>query len=393
MRPRVVRRIDQLHGLMASAVEAADVPGAAMLVADRDGVLFAEAFGRRGVADNTPMTLDSLFWLASMTKAVTSAAAMQLVERGLLELDAPISALLPELGKPQVLMGFDANGTPRLRPAARPITLRHLLTHTAGFTYDTFSADMMRFRGEAGPAKPGQRAGLNGPLLFDPGDGWEYGVSTDWVGLAVEAASGQRLDAYFAEHLFRPLKMTDTGFVFSPADKERVAALHLRGGDGSVSVIPSPVADAAEWEVLLGGAGLIGTGGDYVRFMRMILNKGMLDGVRVLKSETVDLMSENQVGSLLAGSAASIFPRGSNRPDLFPGMGNAWGLGFLINSLPGKGGRATGSLSWTGLANCYYWIDSTSGLCAVLLAQLLPFGDSKMLGLLESFETAIYAGP
>src|SRR5256885_608528 len=200
--------------VLRSAIDRGDVRGVVARAATRDNVIYQGAFGRRTLPDGPAMNTDTVFWIASMTKAITSAAAMQLVEQGKLALDQPIAGLLPELASPQVLEGFDAAGEPRLRPARRAITLRHLITHTAGFVYDIWNAEMGRYMEKTGV--PGiiscQNAALALPLVFEPGERWDYGINIDWVGKAVERASGQRLGDYFAEHLFEPIGMKDSGF-------------------------------------------------------------------------------------------------------------------------------------------------------------------------------------
>jgi CubicO group peptidase (beta-lactamase class C family) len=378
--------VSVIDDAISAGLERARLPGAVALVGDRDGLVYAKAFGTRGVADATPMSLDTLFWLASMTKAVTSVAAMQLVEQERLALDEPIGGLLPELAQPHVLTGFDETGAPITRPATRAITLRHLLTHTAGFGYDFMNADMLRSRGENPPA-PGSRASLNAVLLFDPGERWEYGVSTDWVGLAVEAASGQDLGAYFATHIFAPLGMGDTGFGF---DEARAAPLHTRLPEGGLAQIPSLAASLDGAGYLSGGGGLSGTGGDYMRFLRMILNGGALDGRRLLETKTVEMMAQNQIGDLRAGALGSVMPHMTLPFDLFPDMKTEWGLGFLINPEPIPGRRAAGSLAWAGLGNTHYWIDPTSNRAGLLLTQTFPFGDPAVMDLVRDFETAAY---
>ena len=339
---------------ISAGLERARLPGAVAMVGDRDGVLYAKAFGTRGVADATPMAVDTPFWLASMTKAVTSVAAMQLVEHGRLTLDGPIGSLLPELANPRVLTGFDEAGAAITRPARRTITLRHLLTHTAGFGYDFMNGDMLRSRGDDGPA-PGSRASLDAALLFDPGERWEYGLSTDWAGLAVEAASGQDLGAYFAEHIFAPLGMASVGFVH---DEARAAPLHTRLPDGSLTQIPSlaPLLNAGGY--LSGGGGLSGTGDDYMRLLRMILNGGELDGVRVLERETVGMMAQNQIGDLRAGALGSVTPHMTLPFDLFPSCEDRLGPGLPDQSQNRFQDAAPLAVwAWAGLANTHYWID------------------------------------
>ena len=275
----------------AAAFAQARLPGAVGLIVDRDGVRHAEALGLADTAGGTAMQIDTVCQIASMTKALVSAGAMQLVEQGRLQLDADIGALLPELAAPQVLAGFDAQGQPQLRPAARAITLRHLLTHTAGLGYFFVHPEVLRYFGAVGTPRPGTRASITMPLMFDPGDRWEYSVATDWVGLAIEAATGERLNDYLAANLFAPLGMGQTAFRDRlPADAARV---HVRSAEGAL----------AKLEVYLGGGEFDGGGGgitstapDYARFVRMILNGGALDGQRVLRAETIAEMGRNQVG-------------------------------------------------------------------------------------------------
>ena len=222
---------------------------------------------------------------AGWYKAITSVAAMQLVERGLLSLDAPIGEILPELANPMVVDGFDESGVAILRPAKRPITLRNLLTHTSGFGYDFCNIDMQRARGPGGPPPPGSRAGIVSPLLFDPGTRWEYGISTDWVGMAIEAASNKSLDEFMAESIFKPLGMIDTGFTLSQNQRARQATLYARQKNGALLPFPADVGGAPEFHS--GGGGLLGTGGDYMRFLRMILNGGTLDDVCILSAQSI----------------------------------------------------------------------------------------------------------
>jgi CubicO group peptidase (beta-lactamase class C family) len=213
-----MRELSQIDRVLQTATDRGDVPGVVAMAATREGPVYQGAFGRRALPDGPPMTADSVFWIASMTKAITSAAAMQLVEQGRLALDRPIAEVLPELGSPRVLEGFDAAGEPRLRPARRAITLRHLITHTAGFVYDIWCPEMGRYMEKMGV--PGiiscQNAALMLPLVFEPGEKWDYGINIDWVGKAVERASGQPLGDYFAEHIFGPIGMEDTGFGVTP---------------------------------------------------------------------------------------------------------------------------------------------------------------------------------
>jgi CubicO group peptidase (beta-lactamase class C family) len=330
-----------------------------------------------------------VFWIASMTKAITSVAALREVEAGRLRLDAPIAEVLPELAAPKVLEGFDAGGRPRLRPARRAITLRHLLTHTAGFSYDIWNTEIGRYMAAEGV--PGiiscENAALTTPLVAEPGERWEYGINIDWAGKAVERVSGQSLEAYFREHIFGPLGMADTGFVLGPAQRERLVAMHARGPDG-LAPIPFEVPQAPQF--FMGGGGLYGTAPDYLRFARMVLGGGTLDGVRIYGPETAALLAADQIVPLTVPKMTTAIPDYSNDVEVFPGMAKGWSLAFLINHQPVPGGRAAGSLAWAGLANTYYWIDPTVGVTGVLLTQILPFADPDVLDLLGAFESAVY---
>jgi methyl acetate hydrolase len=380
-----------LSDVLAGAVKTAGLAGAVAIVGDRGGVRYAEAFGVRDLENAAPMSVDTLFQIASMTKAITSVAAMQLVEKGKLSLDVPLGALLPDLAEIQVIDGFDADDAPILRPAKRPVTLRHLLTHTSGFGYEFMNADMVRARGPQGTPPIGSRAGLVSALLFDPGERWEYGISTDWVGMAVEAASGMTLGAYMAEHILAPLDMVDTCFRPSANQLAARATMYLRQDDGSLVAFPVEIGGGEAAEFDSGGGGLMSTGDDFMRFLRMILNGGTLDGSRILKPETVAEMSRNQIGSLRAGRMESIMPQFAHPFDQFPDMNPGWSLGFLVNPEPGPNGRAAGSLAWAGIANTYYWIDPASGVAGLLLSQFLPFGDPAMLEVFGAFEREVYA--
>ena len=337
------------------------------------------------------MTLDTVFWIASMTKAVTTVAAMQMVEQGALRLDAPIADVLPELASPQVLDGFAADGTPELRAAKRPITLRHLLTHTAGFTYHMWNADMGRYLDHAKLPQifSCEDATLTRPLVFDPGERWEYGVNIDLVGKAVEKVSGKRLEAYFRDHIFGPLGMDDTGFVIGTDRRRRLATIHQRQADGSLTPIELEVPQ--EPQFYMGGGGLYGTAPDYLTFLRMLMHDGELDGARVLRPETVALMGRNQIGDLEVGRMPSAAPDVTNDAEFFPGMVKKWGLGFVINTEEAPTGRSAGSLAWAGLANTYYWLDPKKRVAGVILTQILPFVDAKVIDLFGRFESAVYA--
>lgn len=372
---------------LRAATEAGDVPGIVAAVATADGVIFEGGFGKRDLATGAPMTADTVVWIASMTKAVTGACAMQLVERGKLTLDGDIAEIVPRLRGVQVLDGFDADGAPRLRAPKRAITLRHLLTHTAGYVYDMWNPDMVRYMEATGT--PGiiscQNEALAAPLVADPGTQWEYGISIDWAGKAVEAVSGQTLGAYMQENIFGPLGMTDTGFKIGAAQRERLAKIHARTPDGLVST-DTEIPQSPEFE--MGGGGLYSTARDYLQFAQMIMRGGSLGGVQVLQPQTVAAMSQNAMGDLDVRAMKTALPPFSNDVDFIAGM--KWGLSFLINPQALPTGRSPGSLAWAGLANSYYWIDPHRQVAGVYATQVLPFFDAKAVAAFEAFETAVY---
>jgi methyl acetate hydrolase len=380
----------QIDTVLRRAADAKDVPGVVAVAATDKGIFYEGAFGTRDLAKGPDMSLDTIFRIASMTKAVTSVAAMQLVEQGRLQLDHPIGSVLPELSAPQVLEGFDESGAPRLRPAKRPITLRLLLTHTAGFGYEFLNADLIRYVKTSGTpsTSTGKLASLRLPLVFDPGDRWEYGINIDWVGRAVEAVSGQPLEVYFRDKIFAPLGMTDTDYAISAAQQSRLVGVHQRKPDGSLE--PIPVADPPWREFWSGGGGLNSTGRDYLVFLQMLMHQGSFNGARLLRPETVALMGQNQIGDINAGVAKTAMPSRSNDFDFFPGIPCKWGLGYMINTQPGPNGRSAGSLTWAGIYNTYYWLDPQKHVAGVILTQLLPFADHKVVKLYGEFEAAVY---
>lgn len=368
------------------AFASAHLPGAVGMIVDRKGVRFARALGEADAVAHVPMQHDTLFQIASMTKAITSVAAMQLVEQGRLSLDADIGAVLPALADPQVLTGFDAGGQPQLRPAARPITLRHLLTHTAGLGYFFIHPQVLQYYSAVGMPEPGSLASIKMPLMFDPGEAWEYSVATDWVGQAVEAVTGQTLGTYLAQHVTGPLGMTQTAFrADMPADAAKV---HVRTPAGGWQLNPA-VLGGGEFE--MGGGGLSSTAGDYARFVRMLLCGGELDGTRILAAETLAEMCRDQVAPLRAGAMGSAMPEFAAPYDTFPDQHTGWGLGFLINPEPGPNGRSPGSLAWAGIFNSYYWFDPAKGVGGVFMSQVAPFGDPGALACFGALEALAYS--
>src|SRR3954467_11256049 len=315
----------QIDQVLRQKCDAREIPGVVAMAATGSEVIYQGAFGKRDLSKNDAMTADSVFWIASMTKAITASAGMQLVEQGKLSLDEPIGNVLPDLASPQVLEGFGADGAPKLRPAKGPITLRHLMTHTAGFAYDMWNGDMVKFLEKTGT--PGittcQNAALKTPVMTDPGTRWEYGTNIDFVGKAVEAASGKRLDAYLRDHMFAPLGMTDTAFKISDSMRKHLVGMDGRGEDGTLAAIPFELEQAPEFH--MGGGGLYGTASDYIKFTQMILNKGRGNGKPLLKPETVALMGQNNIGDLAMGKMTTAIGWATNDVDLYPDIVKKWG--------------------------------------------------------------------
>src|ERR1700712_1374283 len=381
----------QIDQVLRQKCDAKEIPGVVAMAASGNEVIYQGAFGKRDLSKDDAMTADSVFWIASMTKAITAAAAMQLVEQGRLSLEGPIGKVLPDLATPQVLEGFDADGAPKLRPAKNPITLRHLLTHTAGFCYDSWNGEMLKYLATTGTPtmRSGKNAALKVPIVTEPGTRWEYGTNIDFVGKAVEAVSGKKLDAYLRDHLFAPLGMTDTGFKIGADQRKRLVGMHTRAEDGSLAAIPFELEQEPEFH--MGGGGLYGTAADYIKFTQMILNKGRGNGNQVLKPETVALMGQNSIGDLTMGKMTTAIGWATNDVDLYPDIVKKWGLSFLINTAKTPEGRSAGSLAWAGLANTYFWIDPARNVAGVILMQLLPFADNKCLEAFAGFERGVYA--
>jgi methyl acetate hydrolase len=371
--------IDQL---LSGGVESGAFTGVCAIIVDRDGVLYEAAAG--------DASADTLFRNASMTKAPATVGALQLVEQGRLELDATVESILPEFGRLQVLDGFDGD-TPRLRPPASKATVRQLMNHTAGCGYFFGNEELYRYARATGLPGPmtGLKESLMGPLARDPGTQWEYGVNTDWLGLLVEAVSGQTLDAYLAEHVYGPLGMSDTTFSPTDAQRARLMPLMSRTADGGLE--PTELDLVTDWEWAAAGHGSYGTIGDYGRFIRSMLRGGELDGARVLNEETVELAFSDQLdGVPLPDGMKSAEPSLVNDVPALP-FPQGWGLGFHLTLVDLPDLRREGSGDWAGIFNTYYWIDRATGIGAVLMTQVLPFFDARIVEVLLGFEAATYA--
>lgn len=381
-------RIDELFDAFTGDGRLGAVSAA---VCTSERVIYEGASGTRSPGGDR-MTVDSVGFIASMTKAVTGAAAMHCVERGLLDLDQPAGAICPYLGEAQVFDGFDENDTPVLRAPARPVTLRNLLTHSSGFVYDLWNPDAGKVYAKLGLPVGFARTkrSLEMPLMFDPDSRWEYGIGIDWAGQMVEAASGMTLGEYFREHITGPLGMTDTAFAPSESMAERLMVLLLRDADGGLVEPAEPVLPSDPPEFDAGGGGLFSSAADYIKFLQMILGKGASGGTRILEEATVAQMARNQMADLRVTMLPSLNKALSEDAEFFPGDEKSWGLTFQINEVPGFTGRSKGTLMWAGLTNCYYWVDVERDVAGVFLSQSLPFADPICLDAFFQFETLVY---
>jgi len=372
--------------LLTAAVDSGEIPGLSALAVTGDGTRYSASFGER--ADGAPWSENTVAWLGSMTKMIVAIGALQLVEQGRLDLDADLGSVLPLLAEPKVLEGFDDEGRPKVRPATGAVTLRRLLSHTAGYGYHFWNADVLRYQDVAGLPRiiECREATLTTPLLFDPGTAWEYGMNLDWVGKAIEAASGQDLEQYLRGSILDPLGMSATSFRLGPALREELAAMNFRSPDGLVRI---EFEMTQEPEFLMAGGAMYGSPADYLTLLRMVLGGGEVDGVRILREDTVIEALSNQIGDLTIGKITTVDPGSSNDVDFLPGTTKKWSLLGLLNVEETPGGRSAGSLFWAGLPNAYYWVDRDKGNAGVLVTQILPFGDHAVLELFDRFENAV----
>lgn len=378
--------------ILQRAVDAdAPVAGVVAMLTDRTRNVYEGTAGKRVLGGDQEMTPDTVFAIFSTTKAITATAALQLVEEGKLDLDAPAKQYAPDIGTLQVIEGFDDAGEPRLRPPASDVTTRQLLTHSAGFGYDFFNAHYNRLAEEKGQPSviTATRKALMTPLLFDPGTKWEYGTNVDWAGQVVEGITGKRLGEVMAERIFEPCGITDMTFAIDDARRPRVAGMHARGADGSLTPmefeLPSPP------EVDFGGHGLYGTVGDYMRFIRMWLNDGRGENGQVLKPETVEMALQRHLADGLQVTALpGVIPTLSNDAEFWPGLPKSWSLPFMRNDEQAPTGRPAGGQGWAGLANLFYWVDRSNGIGGFWATQILPFGDPTSFGEYLAFESAAY---
>jgi methyl acetate hydrolase len=379
----------RIDAALSAAIEAGLAPGVVGLVADRDGIVYQRAFGRHRAGDKRPLTVDAVYRIASMTKLATSVAALQLVDSGSIDLDAAVGDYLPEFDRLQVLIGFDAGRRPHVRPARSRATVRQLCAHVSGLGYDTWHEPLLQYLRVTGlpTISAGLRETFRAPLVADPGTAFNYGTSTDWLGLVIEARSSKPLQQYLVESVFTPLGMHDTTMVPSADQHRRSVPLHVHGADGGW--VATDFEFPAEPEFHAGGHGLHSTAPDYARLQRALLRGGELDGVRILSEETVAEMFVPQTGDIRVDCIPTAVPAAS--ADVHIVDGQRWGLAFPLTESSQPGLRPAGSGGWAGLWNTFFWLDAANGITAGLYTLTMPFCDPGVLAMYEAFERAVYA--
>ena len=362
-------------------------------VGNAGGQTWSHAAGYQDAEKTKAASPDNIIQIASMTKLVTTIAALQLMEQGKLNLDSPISVYAPELNDLQLLKGFEADETPIFEKAKRAPTARELMTHTAGYVYEIWNANALKgVQLGVTPSLLGEGNYLEAPLAFQPGTAWEYGINTDWLGVLVERLSDQRLAEYFDDNIFTPLGMTDTFYELPAGKLDRSVTMMARAAEGLVklpSFQPTPM-EKGSLPHYSGGGGLSSTVADYGRVLQMLLNSGSLDGKTLLKSETVDTMFQNNIGDIQPAALATVMPTLSNAADMSFGNKATFGLGLLIHTDGIDGGRKANAGSWAGLFNSYYWVDREAGAYGIFGTQVLPFYDGVAVETLLEFEQAVY---
>lgn len=376
--------------LLGSACEQLAVPGVVAIIADRSGTRFERAYGWGDVERGLALQPDTVFRIASLTKAVVAIAVLQLVEAGDLDLDTPVADIIPAFDALQVLDGFDGD-VPRLRSPSRRATVRNLMTHTSGLTYDAFQGDLLRYGASTGIPMPssGLMASFESPMVTDPGERFTYGMSTDWTGRVLETITGKPLAEIIRERVAGPLELRDLAFTLDAEQTRRLAPVQLRQGEGSFSIMEF------EWpakpEFHSAGHGLYATAADYMAVQELFLHGGEHNGVRLLEPETVTMMTSDELGKLGIQMDRLASARPDFSHDLVPRPNVSWGLDIEITTADMPGLRPAGSFGWCGTFNNYYWVDPRNGIAAALHMSYLPLFDPAAMDLYERFERAIYA--
>ena len=380
--------MSEFDRVLRDAVSRQDVPFVVATLGNREGVLWSGAAGES--SPGHAATVDTVFRIFSMTKAVGSTAAMILMDRGKLSPDATVESILPEFAEMKVLESVGADG-PVFRPPRTKATVRHLATHTSGLAYEFWNANVAKYMEvtQFPGILSGLRKSLNYPLQFDPGTQWDYGIGIDWLGQVVEKVDGRPIDQFVREEIIEPLGMRDTRFEPDPAWGSRLAGVKIRGADGQFADFD--IAPPQKPEFYGMGHALYSTAPDYLRFLRMVLNGGQLDGKRILRKETMDSLLQNQIGSVQIPVLKSANPAVTADVELFPGLKKSHSMAFMRVDEDVPGARSAGSQTWAGVLNTHYWFDPAANLAGLIMTQLLPFADPRFMQTYAAFEQAAYA--
>lgn len=379
--------MQDLNAILNNAVRANDVPFVVAMTGNANGTTWSGVAGDR--APGMVATEDTVFRIFSMTKAVGATAAMILIDRGQLSMDTPVEEILPQFAEIQLLEGFDGD-TPRLRRPKVKATVRHLATHTSGFVYEFWNRDIPKYMELSGHPTilSGLKTSLNYPLIFEPGERWDYGIGIDWLSQVVEAVDGRRIDAYCQEEIFTPLGMPDTNFEVNDSMAKRLAVVKARGGDGQFADFE--LAPPSKPEFYGMGHALYSTAPDYMRFLRMFLNKGQLEGNRVLSERAVETMLANQTGDIRVGKLTTVAPEVTADTELFPGLEKTHSFGCVRMEEGVPGMRRAGAQGWAGVLNTHYWFDPSEDIAGLIMTQSLPFVEPRFMKVYEQFEQAVY---
>lgn len=375
--------------VLREAVDSGAVPHVAAIAANADGIIYQGAAGPRTVGESAPLTVDTHLRIMSMTKMVATVAALQLVENGSLDLDAPVEQYCPDFARVKVLEGFDGD-TPTLRDPASKATVRQLVTHTSGLGYWFWSEELVRWQDVTGTPNvvAGLKASFGAPMIDDPGKRFIYGINIDWLGKVIESVSGVGLDVAMKDGIFGPLGMDQTTFVMNDDQRGNCSPVHVPDGSGGWTSAGEILNQAPEYYA--GGHGLYAPPTDYIKFERALLRGGELDGERILQQSTVDSAFTNQIGDLDFPHAIPTADPNSSGP-FNPGPGNKWGYGLLLNTADVPGMRRAGTGAWAGLCNTHFWVDRETGICASIYSNFLPFITDGGLQLYADYERALYA--
>ncbi|MDC4987878.1 beta-lactamase family protein [Acinetobacter baumannii] len=386
------QKLQQILNPILDKVVNGDQPIAGVVagVTNKNETIYLNHSGERDISTQTPMEDDSVFAIFSTTKAITTTIALQQYEKGLLDLDAPAKEYIPEIDELMVLNGFDAQGNPILQRPKTEITTRMLLLHTAGMGYDFFNHNYQMLTSNHGYPSiiTSTKASLKTPLLFDPGTQWEYGSNIDWAGQVTEAVGGKRLGQLMQEQIFNPLGMQDTSFTLSPSMQKRLVTMHYRQADGSLIADPNFILPQ-DPEIHMGGHGLYSTVSDYLKFIRLWLNQGEINGQVLLQESTIQLALKNGLADIAMKNLPGVIPTLSNDVNIYPEVKKGWTLGFMVNEEITESGRPAGTIGWCGLANLYYWIDIENNIAGYWATQTLPFLDSTAYNGFLDFEKAV----